>query len=372
MRQHNNAMKEQSMKLFKKIIKTLSLAKFTKKGNQMNDKIYKVAAVQAAPAFLDIDAAVQKTIDYIDEAGKKGVKLIAFPEAWIPGYPWWIWLGSPAWGMQFIGRYHDNSIEVGSKHEDAIREAVKRNNLYAVIGASEKQAGSLYLSQWTYGPDGEVIDRRRKLKPTHVERTIYGESDGSHINVNQTDIGNIGALCCWEHLQPLIKYAMFAQNEQVHVASWPSFSIYRGAAYALGPELNTAASQLYAAEGQCFVIASCATVSQEMIDLMCDTPDKQQLLLKGGGFASIHGPDGAPLTTPMGEEEEGLLIAEIDLSMITYAKTAADPVGHYSRPDVFRLLFNNKPAPVVMPFGDMPNTQPEPEQPAIIDAEDAQ
>ncbi|WP_419911622.1 carbon-nitrogen hydrolase family protein [Hoeflea sp.] len=313
---------------------------------------FKVAAVQAAPAFLDLDKAVEKAIALIDEAGSNDVKLIAFPETWIPGYPWWIWLGAPAWGMQFVGRYFDNSIEAGSEHEEALREAARRNGTQVVLGVSERAGGSLYMGQWIIGADGEIIARRRKLKPTHVERTVFGEGDGSDLTVHDTEIGRVGALCCWEHLQPLTKYAMYAQHEQIHIASWPSFSLYRGAAYALGPELNTSASQMYAAEGQCFVIASSATVSQEMYELLCDTPDKQQFLQPGGGFARIFGPDGAPIGEPLGENEEGLLIAEIDLAAIAYAKAAADPVGHYSRPDVLRLMFNRRANPPVMAFDE--------------------
>jgi aliphatic nitrilase len=150
-------------------------------------------------------------------------------------------------------------------------------------------------------------------------------------------------LCCWEHLQPLTKYALYAQNEQIHIAAWPSFSLYRGAAYALGPELNNAASQMYAAEGQCFVVAPCATVSREMREQLCTDDFQRQLLLQGGGFARIYGPDGAPLGKVLDEAEEGLVLADIDLSTITLAKSAADPAGHYSRPDVTRLLLNKTP-----------------------------
>ena len=313
---------------------------------------FKVAAVQAAPVFLDLDATVEKAVALIDDAGRQGVKLIAFPETWVPGYPWWIWLGAPAWGMQFVGRYFENAIEAGSAQDEALAAAAKRNGLQVVMGVSERAGGSLYMGQWHYGADGEILSRRRKLKPTHVERTVFGEGDGSDMIVSETELGRVGALCCWEHLQPLTKYAMYAQNEQIHIASWPSFSLYRGAAYALGPELNSSASQMYAAEGQCFVIASCATVSQAMYELLCDTPDKQQFLQPGGGYARIFAPDGSPLGEPLGEKEEGLLVAEIDLSMIAYAKAAADPVGHYSRPDVFRLMFNRKPNRVVMPFDE--------------------
>jgi len=318
----------------------------------MSDTSFKVAAVQAAPEFLDLEGSVEKAVALIDEAGAKGVDLIAFPETWIPGYPWWIWLGAPAWGMQFVGRYHQNAIAVDSPQDMALREAVGRNKLTAVLGVSERAGGSLYMGQWIYGPDGEPIARRRKLKPTHVERTVFGESDGSHIAVYDSPVGRLGALCCWEHLQPLTKYAMYAQNEQVHVAAWPSFSLYTGAAYALGPEVNTAASQMYAAEGQCFVVAACATVSEAMVDMLCDSPDKRQFLQAGGGHARIFGPDGSPLAEPLAADEEGLLIADIDLAMIAYAKSAADPVGHYARPDVFRLMFDNTPKPVAMSFGE--------------------
>jgi len=316
---------------------------------------FKVAAVQAAPVFLDMKATTEKAVQLIDEAGKAGVKLIAFPETWIPGYPWWIWLAAPAYGMQHVGAYHANSPVAGGPEDTAIAEAAKRNGIHVVMGLSEKVGGSLYMAQWTYGPDGEVIARRKKLKPTHVERTVFGEGDGSDLEVFDTDLGKVGALCCWEHLQPLTKYAMYSLGEQIHIASWPSFSLYRGMAYALGPELNTAASMMYAAEGQCFVIASCATVSNEMVEMLCDAPDKQQFLKPGGGFAQVFGPDGAPMGEALGETEEGLVIAEIDLGMISVAKSAADPVGHYSRPDVMRLLLNRKPSPRVVSFSETPS-----------------
>jgi aliphatic nitrilase len=149
---------------------------------------------------------------------------------------------------------------------------------------------------------------------------------------------------------------MYAQNEQVHIASWPSFSLYRGAAYALGPELNTAASQLYAAEGQCFVLASCANVSREMVEMLCTDDVKRQLLKPGGGFARIFAPDGSPIAEPIPEDQEGLVYADVDLGMIALAKAAADPSGHYSRPDVTRLLLNKTPGDRVVNFAS-PGTE---------------
>lgn len=316
---------------------------------------FKAAAIQAAPVFLDLKASVDKAVGLIRQAAKAGAKLVAFPETWLPGYPWFAWLDSPAWGMQFIQRYHDNSLVYGSAEAERIAKAAKENSIYVVMGHSEKSAGSLYMGQWLIDAEGVTIATRRKLKPTHVERAIFGEGDGSHLAVHETTIGRIGALCCWEHLQPLSKYAMYAQNEQVHIAAWPSFSLYRGVAYALGPELNNAASQMYAAEGQCFVLAPSATVSQETVQLLCTDDVKRQLLKIGGGFTRIYGPDGSPLAEPIPEDEEGIMYAEIDLGVISLAKAAADPAGHYSRPDVTRLLLNQMPGDRVVNF-TMPGT----------------
>jgi len=307
---------------------------------------YKVGVVQAAPVWLDLDATVDKTIALIEEAAANGAKLVAFPEAFIPGYPWYIWMDSPAWaiGRGFVQRYFDNSLSYGSAQAERLRAAVRRAGIAAALGLSERDGGSLYLAHWLIGPDGETIAKRRKLRPTHAERTVYGDGDGSDLQVHDhPQLGRIGALCCWEHLQPLSKYAMYAQNEQVHVAAWPSFSLYDPFAPALGAEVNNAASRVYAVEGSCFVLAPCATVSQAMVDEMCDRPDKQALLHAGGGFALIFGPDGTSLAKPLPPDQEGILYADIDLGAIGVAKNAADPAGHYSRPDVTRLLLNKNP-----------------------------
>ncbi len=251
----------------------------------MTEQTLRVATVQAAPAFLDMQAGVVKAIRLIEEAAANGARLVAFPECWIPGYPWWIWLGSPAWGMQFVRRYHENSMIAGGPECQALQAAAREHEIFVVMGYSERDGGSLYIAQLLMDQDGALVAARRKLKATHVERTVYGEGDGSDIRVHNTALGRVGALCCWEHLNPLIKYAMYAQNEQIHIASWPSFSLYEGAAYALGPQLNTAVSQVYAAEGQCFVLAASGVVSHDMVELLCDTPDKRALLKVGGGAA---------------------------------------------------------------------------------------
>jgi aliphatic nitrilase len=300
------------------------------------------AAVQAAPAFLDVEASVAKAIDLIGESAARGASLIGFPEAWIPGYPWWIWLGPPAWGMQFVQRYFDNALVAGDEHCRRLEQAARKNRIEVVMGCSERDGGSLYLSQMFFSADGATRATRRKLRPTHAERTVFGDGDGSHFTVLDTPLGRLGALMCWEHLQPLSRYAMYSMNEQVHVAAWPTFSLYTDFAYALGHEINLASSATYAAEGQCFVVAPCGVVTQPMLDAM-RAPCPPEFLRTGGGYAMLFGPDGRRLTEPLPPEQEGLVVAEIDLAAIPLAKAVADPAGHYARPDVVRLLLNREP-----------------------------
>lgn len=315
----------------------------------MMTSIYKVAVVQASPVFMDLDATVEKTIELIEKAAKENAKLIAFPECWIPGYPWWIWLNAPINNLKYIQTYHENCLVLDSESFNKIKESAKINNIFVSLGASEKDHGSLYISQFLFSDQGELIQARRKLKPTHVERTLFGEGDGSDLDVFETELGNIGQLSCWEHLQPLTKYTMFSKHEQVHIGCWPSFSCYPQA-FSLGPELNNALSQVYAAEGQCFVLAPCGIVSPEMIDLMVENEELGEMLKKGGGHAQIFAPDGSPMCTKLAEDAEGLIFADIDLGLINIAKSFADPVGHYARPDVTRLWFNPSQQPVASQF----------------------
>jgi aliphatic nitrilase len=308
----------------------------------------RVAAVQAEPVWLDLAAGVERTIELIGEAAAGGAQLVSFGETFIPGYPWWIWLDSPAAGMRFVPSYASNSMTRDGAEMQRIQDAAARHGVHVVIGFSERAGGSLYMAQAFLSDTGDLISVRRKLKPTHVERSVFGEGDGSDLQVHDTSLGKLGALNCWEHLQPLTKYAMYSLGEEIHVASWPSFSVYRGAAQALGPEVNTAASMMYAVEGQTFVVAPCSVVGAAAQELFCDDEVKGQLLQSGGGFARIYGPEGSPLAAPLAEGEEGVLYADLDPALLAIAKSAADPVGHYSRPDVFRLVVNRNPAPRVV------------------------
>lgn len=313
----------------------------------------KVAAVQAAPCFLDLDAGVTKAIKLIEEAAANGANLVAFSETWLPGYPNHIWLGPVAWQMQFVGRYFDNSIVAGSSHEKRLSKACRDNNIQLSMGCSERDGGSLYIAQWHFDETGEVINRRRKLKPTHVERTVYGEGDGSDLTVVDTSIGRVGQLACWEHLQPLSKYAMYAQNEQIHCAAWPNLALYEGMAYALGHQVNNAASMIYAVEGSCFVLAPCSLVTKEMQDMLCEgDASKEAMLPVGGGHTRIFAPDGSEIGEHIPHDQEGIMYADIDLHVIGYAKNAADPAGHYAKRDSTRLLINRNKQSAVVNFDD--------------------
>jgi len=307
----------------------------------MDHPKFKAAAIQAAPIFLNLDATIDKATALIEEASSNGAEVIAFPETWLPGYPWYAWLDAPAlWLAKFGQRYFDNSLEYGTPQAARLAQAAKDNNIMVGMGLSERSGSSLYIAQWIIGNDGKTIAQRRKLKPTHVERTIYGEGDGGDLSVWDTKLGRVGGLCCWEHLQPLSKYAMYAQNEQLHFAAWPSFSIYDGGAYALSGEANVSASRVYALEGSCYVLAPTAIVSQEMQDEMCDTDLQKALLKTGGGYSRIFGPDGKQLHESLPADQEGIIYADIDLGTISLSKAIADPAGHYSRADATQLVLN--------------------------------
>ena len=303
---------------------------------------FRAAVVQAEPVWNDLDGGIDKVIALAREAKRNGAAIIAFPETFIPGYPWYLWLDSVAWQSQFTVAYAQNSLEIGSEQWQRLERAAREIGITLALGFSEREGGSMYMAQAVIADDGKTVMTRRKLKPTHVERTQFGDGDGSDFLVVDTPVGRVGALNCWEHLQPLTKYALFAQQEQLHIAAWPSFSIFEGAVNALGPEVNVGASRQYAVEGQNFVLAPCAVVGEAGQALFADTELKRQFLGLGGGYARIFGPDGRSLAEPLAPTEEGILYADIDYSGILAAKNAADPVGHYSRPDVFALHLENR------------------------------
>jgi len=308
----------------------------------------KVAAVQAAPVWMDAQGTLEKTISIIEEAGRQDVRLVAFGEVWLPGYPFTIWLQPPMVAMEIVMKHRMNAIELDGPELKAVGEAAARAGTWVMMGFAERDQGSIYCSQALIDDRGEIVMSRRKLKPTHMERTVWGEGPVTDIKVAETPLGRVGGLCCWENIQPLNRQGMYQLGEQIHVACWPSFGMFKGvrAAYALSAEANMAESKSYAMEGSCFVLAPNSIITEESLDqITMGNEALREVVFAGGGAATVFGPDGYRLTDPIDEFTDGLAIADIDLGMIEAAKIFADPAGHYYRPDVARHVLDANAGP---------------------------
>jgi aliphatic nitrilase len=295
---------------------------------------YVAAAVQAAPVFLDRDATIDKACELIDEAGKAGARLIVFPETWVPMYPFWH-TNENVFSGEVFTRLWKNSVEIPSAATDKVAAAAKRANAYVVLGINERDLatrGTLYNTMLWFGPDGEITHRHRKLMPTFTERTIWGFGDGSDLLVQGTPLGRLGGLICWEHQMTLVKYALYAQGEQVHCSQWPAFSSQNDH-IAFG-------TRQYAFEGACFVVSSCGIVPKGKLP-----KEIAGLTRSANGGSSIISPNGDVLAGPVYDSEE-ILYAEIDLERAIAEKHSRDVAGHYARPDVLQLVVNMKPKPV--------------------------
>lgn len=220
-----------------------------------------------------------------------------------------------------------------------IRDAAATHSIIVVLGFSERDASSVYIAQCLIDATGELRMRRRKLKPTHMERTVFGDASGaSLVNVVKTDIGNVGALSCWEHVQPLLKYHTYLQHEEIHVAAWPPLEPHPGgpALWGMSAEGCQCQSQTYAIEAAAYVLHSTAVITQKGIDVM-STTGGPLMATPGGGASAVYGPDGRKLTTDLPPTEEGILYADLQLDMVLAAKSFLDVIGHYSRPDMLYL-----------------------------------
>ncbi|CAB5686315.1 Aliphatic nitrilase [Delftia tsuruhatensis] len=312
----------------------------------------RVAAVQAAPVFMDRQASLGKALHLIEQAAAAGAQLVAFGEAWLPGYPWWIWLDSPAAGMPWAVRLHAQALVREGTEMAQLSAAARKHAIVVVMGHVERFGASLYLAQSIIDVDG-TVQHRRKLKPSNHERSLFGEGDGSDLRVKETAAGRVGALCCWEHLMPLSRHALAMQHAQIHVAAWPALSMGRDWRYTIGPAMTAAINQTLAVESACFVIAPTAVLDQDLIAALCDTPEKRRLMgVEGrsaaGGAAMVYGPDGAPMAPPLPEDQEGLVLADLDFSALTLAKRVLDTTGHSARPDVLRLHVDYRAQPSVV------------------------
>lgn len=300
-----------------------------------------LAAVQAEPVWLDMSGTVNKTIALIEEAADKGADLVAFPETWIPGYPVFLWTHPVTEQFPFLAAYRANSPTIDGPEVTRIREAARDRGIHVVLGLSEKSYGSLYMSQVIIGSDGNILLHRRKLRPTHAERTLFGSSDGSGLQVVETSIGRVGALQCWEHIQPLVKFSMYGQHEQIHVASWPCLGIF-GDVPNLNPHIIESITETYAIEGGAFTIMSTQTMSDEGAAVFAVDGQLPDLYTGGGGYAAVFGPDSARLTSALDRSAEGVVTARVRLDSIELAKAFADPVGHYSFPEIFELKVDRR------------------------------
>ncbi|KAH7397565.1 carbon-nitrogen hydrolase [Cadophora sp. MPI-SDFR-AT-0126] len=297
----------------------------------------KVAVTQAEPVWFDLDATVAKTCKLIKEAASNGAKLVSFPEVWLPGYPAWIWARPVDFALGT--EYTKNSLKIGSPQMQKIRDCAAENKIAVCIGFSENADNSLYISQAIIGADGSIKMARRKLKPTHMERTIFGDATGNSLNnvVDVEGLGKVGALACWEHLQPLLKYHTCLLKEEIHVAAWPPVIPYvpEKGLWSMSREGCRNLSRTYAAESQTFVLHTTAIIGPAAIEKM----GTQGTIfgLHGGGSSAIFGPDGRQLTEDIDQTEEGILYAELNFDEVLMSKSFIDVGGHYSRPDLLWL-----------------------------------
>ncbi len=306
----------------------------------------KVAVVQAASVLFDREASTEKTCRLIREASAQGARLILFPEAFIPVYPRGLSFGmvvgsrTPE-GRKVWGRYWENSVEVPGPVCDAIGEAARKADAYVAVGVMERDGdfggGTLYCTLLYFGPDGRLLGKHRKLKPTAAERLVWGEGDGSTLTAIDTEFGTVGGLICWENYMPLARVAMYGKGVSIYLAPTAD-----------SRDSWQATLRHIALEGRCFVLGCNQYVEKGMYPR--DLPGAEELtrqpevMCRGGSV--ILSPLGEVLAGPLWDRE-GILYAELDPGDVARAKLDFDAVGHYARPDVFQLTVDERPkAPV--------------------------
>ena len=304
----------------------------------------KVAAIQAAPVYWDLDRSLEKAKELIGGAASQGAKVVVFPETWLPGYPAWLdccrdvtlWDLEPA--KLVFARLKANSVVVPGAITDALATVAAEHGIILSMGVHETVKsgpgrGTLYNTMLTFGSDGTLLNRHRKIMPTYTERMLWGRGDGSSLRAVETAVGRVGGLICWEHWMPLARHVLHSSGEDIHIAQWPQVR-----------EMHLVASRHYAFEGRCFVIACGAIMTARDLpdEFEPAEPFKQDpgaFVLNGG--SAIIAPDGMLLAGPV-YEKEVILTADLDISRIAEESLTLDVTGHYSRPDIFEVKLRDR------------------------------
>lgn len=306
--------------------------------------VFKAAAVQTSPVFLNAEATAQKAASLIKEAAGNGARLIAFPEVFIAGYPYWNWMLTPVQGSAWYEKLYKNSIEANGPEVALICCAARENNCFVVIGINEKgpSFGEIYNTNLIIDNLGKVIGKHRKLVPTWAEKLTWTGGDGSSLKVYKTEIGPIGTLACGENTNTLARFTLLAQGELIHIANYISLPV-APPDYDMAEAIKIRAAA-HCFEGKLFTLVSCSTISEEIIEaLLPEAPNAREFLSrKSSAFSGILGPNGAVIGKPL-IDDEGIVYAEIDLNKCIQPKQMHDILGHYNRFDIFDLRVNVAP-----------------------------
>lgn len=302
-------------------------------------QVIKVGAAHVAPVLMDAAASARKAASWIRAAGDDGVRLLVFPEVFLPGFPYWINCYPPLLQADVNRRYQDQSVELDGPEIRLLRETCAESKVAVIMGASERRTGSrtCFNSAIFIDHHGQLVGVHRKLKPTYAERYIWGEGDGSTLIAPELVGTRVSALCCWEHTMNLARQAVAEQQARIHAALWPGLSTLAGFATVANLQIE-AMMKNHAITGQCFVVCASSPVTQQMLDWMERELGPQSLTGLGGGWTALIHPFAAVLAGPVVGVEEQLVTADINVADVDSVKLWLDGTGHYARPDVLRLV----------------------------------